>query len=107
MSILIWMIQLDVFKKKMDSLYPIAVLIEELKSEDTKRRINSIRNLKSIAIALGADRTRKELIPYLSELMDDEEEVLLALAEELGNFMDCTGGRMHAHILFDPLEKLT
>ena len=44
----------------------IGVLIDELKSEDSKKRINSIKNLTTIAIALGPDRTRKELILFLN-----------------------------------------
>jgi len=64
-------------------LYPIAVMIDELKSPEQKKRIGSVKNLSTIAIALGPDRTRQELLPYILELMDDEEEVLLVLAETL------------------------
>ena len=45
---------------------PIAVLIDELRSEDVKRKVNSAKNLMEIAKALGADRTKSELIPFLS-----------------------------------------
>lgn len=48
------------------SLTPIAVLIDELKSEEVKRRVNSVKNLSTIAVALGAERTKSELIPFLS-----------------------------------------
>ena len=65
------------------NLYPIAVMIDELKSSDQKKRINSVKNLSTVAIALGQERTRQELLPYILELMDDDEEVLLALAEIL------------------------
>ena len=47
-------------------LLPIAVLIDELKNEDVSLRLNSIRRLSSIASALGVDRTREELIPFLN-----------------------------------------
>ncbi|RVX14030.1 Serine/threonine-protein phosphatase 2A 65 kDa regulatory subunit A beta isoform [Vitis vinifera] len=67
-----------------EPLYPIAVLIDELKNEDIQLRLNSIRRLSTIARALGEERTRKELIPFLSENNDDDDEVLLAMAEELG-----------------------
>lgn len=40
------------------------------------------------------------------DLMDDEEEVLLSLAEILGNFLDFIGGPAHAMHLIKPLEKL-
>lgn len=38
--------------------------------------------------------------------MDDEEEVLIALAETLGSFLDYVGGYGHAVHLLRPLEKL-
>lgn len=49
-------------------------------------RLNSIKKLSTIALALGEERTRTELIPFLTESIYDEDEVLLALAEQLGNF---------------------
>ena len=48
-----------------EGLYPIAVLIDELKSEDLKRRLNSIQSLNTISIALGPERTRNELLPFI------------------------------------------
>uniref|UniRef100_A0A7N0U5Z9 Phosphatase PP2A regulatory subunit A/Splicing factor 3B subunit 1-like HEAT repeat domain-containing protein n=1 Tax=Kalanchoe fedtschenkoi TaxID=63787 RepID=A0A7N0U5Z9_KALFE len=89
-----------------EPLYPIAVLIDELKNEDIRLRLNSIRKLSTIARALGEDRTRKELIPILSENNDDDDEVLLAITEELGVFIPYVGGVEHAHVLLPPLETL-
>jgi serine/threonine-protein phosphatase 2A regulatory subunit A len=43
------------------------------------KRINAVNNLPSIAQALGPERTRSELLPYLLELVDDDDNVLLAL----------------------------
>jgi len=40
------------------------------------------------------------------ESIDDEDEVLLALAEELGNLIDHVGGPAYAHCLLSPLENL-
>lgn len=68
-----------------DELYPIAVLIDELKvrnawleryafrgmltkhlqHDDVLLRLNAIRRLSTIALALGPERTREELIPFL------------------------------------------
>ena len=42
----------------------VETLVEDLKSEDFKKRINSIENLHIIALHLGKERTRAELIPY-------------------------------------------
>ncbi|KAJ3131992.1 hypothetical protein HK100_005820 [Physocladia obscura] len=87
-------------------LYPIAVLIDELKHDDVALRLAAIRRISTIALALGADRTRDELIPFLDESIDDEDEVLLALAEELGSFVEFVGGPPFAHLLLTPLETL-
>ncbi|PSN41046.1 Serine/threonine-protein phosphatase 2A 65 kDa regulatory subunit A alpha isoform [Blattella germanica] len=89
-----------------DSLYPIAVLIDELKNEDVQLRLNSIKKLSTIALALGIERTRSELIPFLTDTIYDEDEVLLALAEQLGSFTPLVGGPDHVHCLLPPLEAL-
>ncbi|XP_047165420.1 serine/threonine-protein phosphatase 2A 65 kDa regulatory subunit A beta isoform-like [Vigna umbellata] len=89
-----------------EPLYPIAVLIDELKNDDIQLRLNSIRKLSTIARALGEERTRRELIPFLGENNDDDDEVLLAMAEELGVFVPFVGGVEHAHVLLPPLETL-
>jgi hypothetical protein len=41
-------------------------LIEDLKSPDSKVKINAIKSLSIIAFALGKERTRNELLPFLS-----------------------------------------
>uniref|UniRef100_A0A2K6G3D1 Protein phosphatase 2 scaffold subunit Abeta n=1 Tax=Propithecus coquereli TaxID=379532 RepID=A0A2K6G3D1_PROCO len=89
-----------------DSLYPIAVLIDELRNEDVQLRLNSIKKLSTIALALGVERTRTELLPFLTDTIYDEDEVLLALAEQLGNFTGLVGGADFAHCLLPPLESL-
>jgi len=89
-----------------DTLYPVAILIDELKNENIQLRLNSIRRLSTIAVALGMQRTRDELIPFLNDSIDDEDEVLIALAEELGNFVEYVGGADFASVLLIPLETL-
>ncbi|XP_027526356.1 serine/threonine-protein phosphatase 2A 65 kDa regulatory subunit A alpha isoform-like, partial [Neopelma chrysocephalum] len=82
-----------------DSLYPIAVLIDELRNEDVQLRLNSIKKLSTIALALGVERTRSELLPFLTDTIYDEDEVLLALAEQLGTFTALVGGPEFVHCL--------
>ncbi len=104
------------FKLFAEQLYPLAVLMEEMKSEDAETRINAMRRLSTVAEALGPERTRKELIPFLggayrtirrvvhprflhacvavlcSDQMEDDDEVLLVMATELGKFTPLVGG---------------
>ena len=46
-------------------------------------RLTSVQELSAIATALGPERTRQELLPFLLDSMDDEDEVLVAMAEEV------------------------
>lgn len=88
------------------SLYPVAVLIDELRHDDLQSRMHSIKHLRTIATALGAERAREELVPFLQEILDDDDEVLIALAEQLGQGVSWVGGPAFVHTLFGPLEEL-
>lgn len=92
--------------------------------DDVLLRLNAIRRLSTIALALGPERTREELIPFLDgtsyyyhgtrrqhltsgiESVEDEDEVLTALSDELGNFVEYVGGPQYGHVLLSPLENL-
>ena len=64
-----------------------------MKSDDIRKRINSVKNLNLIASTIGPERSRNELIPYLQEILDDEDEVLIELVDSLtNNFIDYIGG---------------
>jgi serine/threonine-protein phosphatase 2A regulatory subunit A len=65
-----------------------------------------VNSLGTIAIALGPERSRNELLPYILELLEDDEEVLVALSETLGNFLDHVGGPAQAEHVLRVLEKL-
>lgn len=43
----------------------ISVLIDELGSEDAKKRLNSVKNLTTISAALGPEKTRTELLQFI------------------------------------------
>lgn len=55
------------------------MLIEHLKADDMALRVVATRSLPAIADALGPDRVREELIPFINESTDDEDEVLLRI----------------------------
>ena len=79
---------------------------DELKNDDVSLRLNSVKRLETIARALGEERTRQELVPFLEDNHDDDDEVLLALADELGKFVSLVGGPQYAHTLLPVLEAL-
>jgi serine/threonine-protein phosphatase 2A regulatory subunit A len=48
-----------------NSNLPISLLIDELRNEDVNKRVASVKNLSTIAIALGPEKTRNELFTFL------------------------------------------
>ena len=63
-------------------------LLEDLKSTDTKIKKNAVQNLRGISLALGRERTRKELLQYLKSYIDEEEdEIIIELSKVLSNFL--------------------
>ncbi|CAM9114553.1 unnamed protein product, partial [Ectocarpus fasciculatus] len=89
-----------------EDLYQTALLIDQLKHDDAQMRVNASRSLVQIARALGPERTRNELIPFLTESLDDEDEVLQVLSEQLRELIPFMGSADHAHLLLRPLETL-
>jgi len=47
-------------------LHPIAILMDELKHAELTIRLNAIQKLDTIALALGPERTRLELMHFLT-----------------------------------------
>jgi serine/threonine-protein phosphatase 2A regulatory subunit A len=80
--------------------------IDMLRGDDVSARVAAASRLESVACVLGEERTREELLPFLTDGVDDEDEVLLALAKSLGNMVAQVGGPSHAHSLLPPLELL-
>jgi serine/threonine-protein phosphatase 2A regulatory subunit A len=87
-------------------LFQIALLVDKLRHDDINHRIAAISSIGSIASALGTERTREELIPFLTESMDDEADVLLTIADKLSDLIKYVGGREYVHFLLVPLEFL-
>lgn len=83
-----------------------ALLQEDLKDDDTENVIASINRLLTVALAMGPQRTREELLPFLHAFDENNEEALSAIARQLGDFVEFVGGVEHAPLLLPLLEKL-
>ena len=91
---------------KLDQL-TATTLLEDLQSTDIKTKKNAVQNLRGISLALGRERTRKELLPYLNSCIDEEEdEIIIELAKVLSNFIDCIGGKQYIKELFNLLQVI-
>lgn len=91
-----------------DDFYPLALLMDELKHDDVSNRVSAMQKLDAIAIALGPERTLHELLPFLSDAaQDDEEEVFAVMAEKLGSFVPLVGGHQNSEPLIRVLAVLS
>jgi serine/threonine-protein phosphatase 2A regulatory subunit A len=95
--------------------------IEWLRSDASLDRAKAMQHLDTVGTALGLERCCKELLPFLSELADaDEDEVLGAMAEHFPKLISilqqqqqqCKSAgsllllQQQEQLLFLPLEKL-
>lgn len=80
--------------------------IEKLRGEDLSARVEAAHKLETVAKTLGEERTRDELLPFLTDGVDDEEDVLAAIAISLGKLIPYVGGSEHVHSLLPPMELL-
>ena len=74
----------DNAQDELDQISTIALLIDDLSSEDPSAKLHSIQRLIPIAQLLGAERTSEELVPMLTELIDKIDcnpELMMNLAE--------------------------
>ena len=87
-------------------LYQVALLIDQLKHDDPVLRVRASSFLVKISKALGPKRTREELLPFIKDSLDDEDEVLLTIAEKLGDLVSLVGGAQYIYLIMEPLEIL-
>jgi hypothetical protein len=61
-----------------------------LSNDDQQTRVDALRKVVTFATEIGVAATYEELLPLLKGLsQEDEDEVLLVLAEEMGKFYAC------------------
>lgn len=61
----------------------VKVYLQNLKSEEVKKRIEAVSHLHIVAKSFGVTKTINQLIPFIKEFEDEDEEVLLQLGEQL------------------------
>jgi len=88
---------------------PFDFFKEEIRSDSASIKIGAITRLKLVASAIGPQRTKSELIPYIIQTAQEEplcndEELLFNIAEQYAVLADYCGG--HYEMLIPPLEHL-
>mmetsp|Transcript_43203 Transcript_43203/g.115584 ORF Transcript_43203/g.115584 Transcript_43203/m.115584 type:complete len:596 (-) Transcript_43203:856-2643(-) len=92
----------------MAGLDPFSLLVEELKSDEVQDQLAAAKRLNTIALSLGPDRCRSQLLPFLRTGVDEyTDEILMAIAESAGTLVPAVGGGDYAHQLLPLLEALS
>ncbi|KAL7467553.1 hypothetical protein ACHAXS_007802 [Conticribra weissflogii] len=71
------------------SIPPFDLFVAQLSSDSTEARVDAMKKLAIVGEAMGTEETLQKLIPYLDEVIaqnekDDDDEILLLLAGQLG-----------------------
>ena len=79
---------------------PLELLKEELDNDDIKIKVNAIHRLPIVLSLFSKDQIISELIPYIQKILPiEEDEVLLAVSEEMGKFINYIDARQINKIL--------
>lgn len=90
----------------MGDVSPLQLLEGDFNSTDQEVRIKAIKRIYLVADVMGPEAARADLIPFLCSIIDDDDEVLLALAEQCGKLVPLVGGNAHANLILPCLENL-
>ena len=73
------------------TISPLDLFTTQIGTFSSEARVDAMRRLSVVAAAMGTDETLSTLLPYLSTHVamndDEEDEVLLLLADQLGNLV--------------------
>lgn len=65
---------------------PMEVFKEDMENEEVSLRVNAMHRVRIVATLLGTERIKTQLLFYFESLLKKEDdEVLFAMAEELGH----------------------
>jgi len=91
----------------MSNVDAFSLLQEELKSDEIVDQVAAAKRINTIALGMGADRAKSQLLPFLRNCVDEyTDEILLAIAESAGGMVQALGGGDHGHTLIPLLEAL-
>ena len=74
-------------------------ILEELRQAQLQNQIEAIKKVNFVSYVLGADRARQELLPFLSMLLQSQDELQIPICEALLGMINAIGGPQHAFSL--------
>lgn len=75
-----------------ENINPFDLLKEEMDNDEVAVRVNAIHRLKTVVTVMGSESFKSQILPYIEGLIKKEDdEVLFAIAEELGGISNLLG----------------
>lgn len=82
------------------------LFVDFMRDGSTEDRVKAAKGLQKVAETIGQERVNAELLPFLSDFLDEHDEILLAFAENLKCCLEAVGGPENVGKIFELLEKL-
>lgn len=82
------------------------LFVDFMRDGSTEDRVKAAKGLRKVAETIGQERANTELLPFLSDFLDEHDEILLAFAENLKSCLHAVGGPENVGKIFELLEKL-
>ena len=83
------------------------LLVDEMAETSRELRKAAARRIAAVGRSIGADAVTKEMIPFLAGKIDDDDEILLIVAQQLGECSSIVfNNGEEALVLLQPLEAL-
>ena len=62
---------------------PLSILLNEMKSDNVQTRSYCLENIHAIALSLGPVKAKALLVPFIQNLLKDQDEGVEEVPEEL------------------------
>ena len=89
-----------------NSLSPNTI-IKNLQSKDSTIKKEAFSNIKKLGDSFGQEKFREEVLPYIINCIDIEDEIsTMEITKNLNTIIECIGGRKFINEIFPLIEKI-
>jgi len=89
-----------------NSLSPNTI-IKNLQSKDSTIKKEAFSNIKKLGDSFGQEKFRQEVLPYIINCIDIEDEIsTMEITKNLNTIIECIGGRKFINEIFPLIEKI-
>ena len=83
------------------------IIIKNLQSKDSTIKKEAFSNIKKLGDSFGQEKFRQEVLPYIINCIDIEDEIsTMEITKNLNTIIECIGGRKFINEIFPLIEKI-